>query len=414
MTVARASHATSAAAKLAINGGEPVRRVPMPPRHAIGPTERALLEEALAHYESIGLDPGYQGVYEERYCAAFTQMMGGGYADAVATGTAALYVALAALELPKDGEVIVSPITDPGTLSAVILQGLRPRIADSMPGSYNVGPDQIAAEFSKATACVLVVHNAGQATPIDAIVERAQARGIPVLEDCSQSHGAFYKGKRVGAFGDIAAFSTMYRKNSIAGSSSGVVYCRDEELFQRATAHADRGKPRWREGFDDRDPSQFLFPALNLHTDELSCAIGVASLARLDDTRARRLSFVHAVAGGIAKRSRACCLPDWTAGDSPFIVPIFVDTAKLSVTKRDFAEALRAEGIPLNPHYCYLVADWPWMRQHWVTEPSCPNARAAIDQSFCLYVNENYGADEARDVIAAIEKVEAAYLAPMR
>lgn len=398
----------SVAAKLAIDGGTPVRSAPMPPRLAIGPGERAMLEEALSHYESIGLDPGYQGPFEERYCAAFTEMMGGGHADAVATGTLSLYVALAALDLPKGGEVVVSPITDPGTLSAIILQGLKPRLADSMPGSYNVGPDQIEAAITAQTVCVLPVHNAGQAAPIAEIVELAHARGLPVLEDCSQSHGAFYAGRRVGTFGDIAAFSTMYRKNSVAGASSGVVYSRDKSLFRRAVAHADRGKPRWIEDFDDRDPGQFLFPALNLHTDELSCAIGLASLGRLDDTRRRRMAYVSAVAEGL-KASRVCRLAGWTADDSPFIVPVYVDETKLTVDKMTFAKAVRAEGIPLNPHYLYLVADWPWVRPHLAGELACPNARAARDGSFCLYLNENYGPTETRDTIAAIEKVEAAF-----
>lgn len=398
----------AAASKLAVNGGEPVRRAPMPPRYAIGPSERAMLDEALAHYEAIGLDPGYQGVFEDRYCAAFAEMMGGGYADAVATGTLALYVALAALDLREGGEVVVSPITDPGTLSAIILQGLKPRLADSMPGSYNVGPDQIEVAITAETVCVLPVHNAGQAAPIEEIVARAHARGLPVLEDCSQSHGALYAGRRVGSFGDIAAFSTMYRKNSIGGASSGVVYSRDEMLFHRTLAHADRGKPRWIVGFDDRDPGQFLFPALNLHTDELSCAIGLASLGRLDDTRHRRMAYVSAVAEGL-EGSRVCRLSGWTADDSPFIVPIYVDETKLTVDKLAFAEAVCAEGIPLNPHYRYLVADWPWIQPYLGDKSDCPNARAARDGSFCLYLNENYGPAEARDTIAAIEKVEAAF-----
>lgn len=395
---------------LAVEGGAPVRTTPMPPRSAIGPGERAMLDEALTHYERIGLDPGYQDVFESRYCAAFVDMMGGGYADAVATGTAALYIALAALELPPGSEVIVSPITDPGTLSAIILHGLKPKLADSMPQNYNTGPDQIEAVTSQHTACILVVHNAGQPAPIAEIAKRAMSRALPVLEDCSQSHGAYHEGARIGSFGKIAAFSTMYRKTSIAGPSSGVVYSRDEDLFHKALAHADRGKPRWQAGFDDRDPRQFLFPALNLHTDELSCAIGLSSLRRLDDTRQRRLAFVIALADWIKEYSNCCRINSWTESDSPFIIPIFVDGARLRVSKLEFATALRAEGIPLNPHYLYLAADWPWLAPHLAPGGSdCPHARAAIADSFCLYVNENYGPTETRDVIAAFEKVERAY-----
>jgi dTDP-4-amino-4,6-dideoxygalactose transaminase len=394
-------------AVLAIHGGSPLRATPMPPRLAMGPGERAMIDEALAHYAAQGLDPGYQGVFEERYCTAFAEMMGGGYADAVATGTAALFVALAALELPKASEVIVSPITDPGTISAIILNGLTPKLADSAPGSYNAGPEQIEARIGPRTACVLVVHSVGRAAEIDEITRLARARGLRVLEDCSQAHGALHQGARVGSFGDIAAFSTMYRKASITGASGGVVYSRDQDLYRRALAHADRGKPRWIEGFDDRDPAQFLFPALNLHTDELSCAVGLASLRRLDDTRARRLAFVAEVTRLIAERSAACRPYGCSTDDSPFIYPVFVDGRRLGVDKEAFARAVQAEGIGLSPHYRYLVADWPWVRQHLADDFDCPNARVVRDGSFNLYLNEQYGPQEALDTADAIAKVEA-------
>jgi dTDP-4-amino-4,6-dideoxygalactose transaminase len=82
----------------------------------------------------------------------------------------------------------------------------------------------------------------------------ARAQGIKVLEDCSQAHFAKLRGRPIGVFGDIAAFSTMYRKAHMAGPSGGLVYCRDLETFRRAVAHADRGKPRWREDFSESWP----------------------------------------------------------------------------------------------------------------------------------------------------------------
>src|SRR6201982_906207 len=140
-TVKAAARAANTAS-LAIYGGEPVRKTPMPPRLALGEDERRMVLEVLDYYDERKVDPGYQGAFEKGYTDAFVEMMGGGYADAVATGPAALYVAVAALDLPKGSEVIVSPITDPGTLSAVVLNGLRPRLVDSTPDSYNVGPKQ--------------------------------------------------------------------------------------------------------------------------------------------------------------------------------------------------------------------------------------------------------------------------------
>jgi perosamine synthetase len=397
--------------RLAINGGAAVRRQPMPSRFALGPTEEAMIAECLDYYRSRKADPGYQGHFEERYCRAFEVYLGGGHADAVATGTAALYVAIAALGLSKGSEVLVSPVTDPGTLSAIVLNGLVPKLMDSMPGSYNVGPEQLAERSGPRVKAAVIVHCVGQAAPIDAIVEVAHGHGIKVVEDCSQAHGAAWKGRKAGTFGDIAAFSTMYRKAHMTGASGGVVYAQDEDLFHMALAHADRGKPRWRADFDDRDPSGYLFPALNLHTDEISCAIGIASLARLPDTIAVRLAFVRSVEKGLAS-SRVCRPYPATDGDSLFIYPVFVDQSRLRCDKTAFARAIVAEGIGLNPHYRYLVRDWEWVRPYLADRFETVNASAVRDATFCVYLNEKYGMAEARDIIAAITKVEAALSTP--
>ncbi|CAK0751975.1 DegT/DnrJ/EryC1/StrS family aminotransferase [uncultured Gammaproteobacteria bacterium] len=391
---------------LAIEGGAPLRSTPMPTRIALGPDEERMIGECLAWYRERREDPGYQGRFEALYCHDFVQAMGGGYADAVATGTVAVFVALAALGLPKGSQVICSPITDPGTLTAIVLNGLVPRLADARPGSYGIGVEEFRARITPAVKAVVVVHALGQASDIEAIVAEARHHDIRVVEDCSQAHGAVRNGQPVGSFGDIAAFSTMYRKAHITGASGGIVYSRDLNLFRMALAHADRGKPSWVDGFDDRDPNQFLFPALNLHTDELSCAIGIASFKRLPQTIARRRAFVTAVSAGIEAECQLCRPYGYTTGDSPFVYPVMVDVARLNVSKTEFARAVLAEGIGLNPHYQYLVADWAFLKPYFTDTFDTPNARACRDSSFCLYLNENYGEQEAADCVAAIKKVE--------
>lgn len=392
--------------RLAILGGEPVRKDRMPARMALGDDELRMIQECIAYYREHQVDPGYQGPFEKHYTDAFVKMMGGGYADAVATGTASLYVAIAALELPKGSSVLVSPITDPGTLSAIILNGLKPKLCDSKPDSYNVGIDQVRARLSPDVSAIVIVHAAGQAADAPKIVAEAHARGIKVLEDCSQAHGAKIVGRPVGTFGDIAAFSTMYRKAHMTGASGGVVYSRDLDLFRRALAHADRGKPIWSSDFSDRDPSGYLFPALNHNTDEISCAIGIASLGRLDKTIMRRLSFVSDVVDGLVDHADICRPYAFSPADSPFFYPVMVDVDRISCSKTEFAEAVAKEGIDLNPHYCYVVDEWPWIRSHLADNFRTENAHSVRDRSFNLYLNEQYGEREARDSVAAILKVE--------
>ncbi len=400
----------SKADNLAVLGGQRVRSKPMPPRRALGDDEVAAIHEVIAYYRERGLDPGYQGEFEKRYTDAFVAMMGGGYADAVATGTAALFVAVAALGLPQGSEVIVSPITDPGTLAAIILNRLVPRLADATPGRYCMGVEQFVARITPNVRAVMVVHSIGQpVTDIPEIVKEAHARGIRVIEDCSQSHGAKVLGRPIGTFGDIAAFSAMYRKAHIAGGSGGIVYSRDQNLARQALAHADRGKPRWLPDFSDFDPNGFLFPALNLHTDEMSCGIGIVSLRRLQDTIMRRLVFVAELTGRMRDRCRICEPYGYSPSDSPFVYPVVVNPDRITCSKLEFAQAVLAEGIGLNPHYRYVVADWPWLKPYLADTFDTPNARDIRDRSFCLYLNENYSLSEASDCVAAMVKVERHY-----
>ena len=96
---------------------------------------------------------------------------------------------------------------------------------------------------------------------------------------------------------------------------------------------------------------------------------------------------------------------NWRPGDSPFIAPVYVDFEKTHCSKKEIAEALRAEGIDLNPHYAYLVSDWPWARPYLADDFSTPQARLSRDRSLCLYLNEKYTAAEAADVAAAMLKI---------
>ena len=393
-------------ASLAVYGGDPVRRSPMPPRLALGEDERRMVIEVLDHYAERKVDPGYQGTFEKVYTDAFVDMMGGGYADAVATGTSALYVSVAALDLPKGSEVLVSPITDPGTLAAIVLNGLRPRLMDSRPDSYNVGPEQLAQRITKNVSAAIIVHAAGYASEIDKIVEIAHAHGIKIIEDCSQSHFAKHKAKPVGTFGDIAAFSTMYRKAHMTGPSGGLIYSRNLQVFRNALVHADRGKPRWRDDFDDRNPAPYLAPALNHHTDEISCAIGLASLKRLPSTIVSRLAFVSDFVARLYDASDVCRGYRFMPTSSPFYFPVIVDVDAISCSKIEFAEAVRAEGIDLNPHYKYVVCEWPYIQPHLADDFDTPNARSIRDRSFNLYLNENYREQESKDCVKAIVKVE--------
>ena len=207
--------------------------------------------------------------------------MGGGYSDAVATGTGAIYVAMKALELKKNSDVIISPVTCSGNFSCITEQGLNPILVDSKPNSYNTSLSEIKKKLTKKTKLIQLTHVGGEpVSDIKSIADFARKKKILLLEDCSQAIGARVEGKYVGTFGDIAAFSTMYRKNLAANSSGGIIYTKNYERFKKVLAYADRGKVLWKENLDFRDPGNSLFPALNWNSDEFNVH-GLANLNRL-------------------------------------------------------------------------------------------------------------------------------------
>ena len=394
--------------KLAIHGGSKVRTQLMPARNAFDNRELEIIKQVFAHYRCRNQDFGSQGHYEHLYTDAFVQYLEtNGFADAVNSGTSALFVSLASLQLPPGSHVLVSPVTNPGTINAIILNQLIPVIVDSCPDSYVTNTAQFEERITDLTKAVIIVHIAGKTvSTIDEIIQVSREKGIFVIEDCSQAPGARINGKKVGTFGDLSAFSTMYRKSLASGGCGGLVFTSREKLYNLVCAYADRGKPFGQPHFHHSDPTVFMFPALNLNQDEISCAIGLSSLTKLDDLIKSRLNFLFDLRESITRHSKVCNPSPISSGDSPFVYPISVDTDQIVCSKREFAQALLAEGIDLNPHYKEIVCEWHWVKPYLLDSFVTNNAIEYRDKTFNLYLNENYGRQEVEDIVEAIVKVE--------
>lgn len=395
---------------LASFGGPKIRTTPMPARESFGDEELDQIGKVFEYYKKRSSDIGYQGHFEELYCKKFIEFLGeAGYCDAVSSGTNALYLAVRALGLKEGSHVLVSPVTDPGTISAIILNDLVPVVLDTLENSYQVGVKKIAERLTGKTGAILVVHLGGKSAPIDEIVEFARKKNIPVIEDCSQAHGAEYKKKKVGTFADIGVFSTMFTKNHSTGGTGGLIYTKSFDLYKKLRAHADRGKDFFNPAFDGKDPSSSLFPALNFNQDEISCAVGIQSLKKLPKVNGRRVGFLKKLQKRLALESKACRLYEVSDGDSPFFWPIVVDVEKIKCSKIEFADAVKAEGIGINPHYKFVVTKWAWARKYLHDDFSPVNAIAFQHKTFNLLFNEKYGGKELDDVVRAIVKVENYY-----
>lgn len=397
--------------KLAINGGEPARKEALPARRLFDRSELEMVTSVFQDSWDTAQDFGFQGKYEELYTKAFVEFQGGdGYADAVSSGTAALLVSLKALDIPEGSEIIFSPVTDPGGISPAVFMRMTPVIADSLPNSFNIGPAEFEKVITPKTKAAVITHLAGIPVAMDAICEIAAHRGIRVIEDCSQAHGAMYKNKRVGCFGDIAFFSTMFAKAHASGGCGGMVYTRDEDLYWRVRCLADRGKPFNKKGANFKDPGEFLFSSLNFNQDEISCAIGLSTLKKLPNVINKRLSIVAKIHSGLKKCKivKAVDISPY-ATPSPFFLTVQVDCDRLSIPKTQFAEAIRAEGIWINPDYRYVVSEWEWMKRYMNDSIETPNASAFREKTFNILFNERFSDRDVDDIINCILKVESVY-----
>ena len=163
---------------------------------------------------------GTQGREFEREFAEFTGVM---HAVFVANGTVALELALRALDLPDGSEVITTPHTFIATASAIVAVGLRPVFADIDPDTGNITPETIEAAVTSNTSAVVVVHLGGWPARMLEIQELCWARGLRLVEDCAQAHGAMIGGRHVGTFSDVAAWSFCQDKIITTGGEGGMV-----------------------------------------------------------------------------------------------------------------------------------------------------------------------------------------------
>ncbi len=234
---------------------------------------------------------------------AYAAYLGLPHAIAVGNGTLALDLAWMALGIGSGDEVVVTSRTFLASVSSVVLAGATPVFADIDPDSQNITPEAIRAVLTPRTRAILCVHLAGWPCEMQEIMALAQEHGLKVVEDCAQAHGAFYRGKPLGAFGDIAAFSFCQDKIMSTGGEGGLVACRDEALWSRMWSFKDHGKS-FEAVYQRQHPPGFRWLhesfGTNWRITEMQSAIGLCQLAKLDDWVARRRANRAALFAAIA------------------------------------------------------------------------------------------------------------------
>lgn len=409
---------------LAVNGGLRLRAEPFPARGLIGLEEKAAVDAVFEQAIQAGSAPGYNGEEEEAYCREFSAYMGGGFTDAVNSGTSAVYVALKALDLEPFTEVIVGAMTDPGGMMPIPLLNLIPMVADTCPGSFNTGPEQVQELVTSRTSAILIPHIGGEPANMEGILQIASRHGLPVIEDCAQAHGAMLNGRMLGTFGFIAAFSTMFGKHHCSGGQGGLVFTQDERLYQSVRRASDRGKP-----FFLPQDSTNTTASLNFNLNDLAAAIGRVQLKKLPEGISRRRTIVAKLAEAF-ESLQAISLPELVpeADPSYWFLRIRFHAERAGCDKDTYCQALIAEGLPVEPSYRAAMPhlmDWfvhrrvfgssayPWASPAYTGDPQrqfpCPNANAAVEQHFNLRFHENWTSADIEDAKSIFQKVDDAY-----
>jgi dTDP-4-amino-4,6-dideoxygalactose transaminase len=223
--------------------------------------------------------------------AEFARVVGARFCLATNSGTAALHLALAAAGVGPGDEVIVPALSFVATAQAVLHQGATPVFADVDPKTFNVAPAEIEARLTARTRAIVAVHLHGLPADMDEIAALAEPRGLVVIEDAAQAHGATYRGRSVGTLGAMAAFSLNSTKNLPAGE--GGLFVTSDEACYRTAARVRFDGLALPEGWDPERPLDDEAEGLATHTGwmylpgELTCAVARAQLASLPATTAR-------------------------------------------------------------------------------------------------------------------------------
>jgi dTDP-4-amino-4,6-dideoxygalactose transaminase len=232
----------------------------------------------------------------EREFATFADVT---HAVSLANGTLALDLALKALGVGPGDEVVVTPRTFIASISTVVSAGATPVFADVDRDSGNISPATIAPVLTERTKAIIPVHLAGWPCDMAGIVALANPRGISVIEDCAQAHGAQINGQSVGSFGTIGAWSFCQDKIITTGGEGGMVTTNDAALWDRMWSYKDHGK-NWNAVYDRQHPPGFRWLHESFGTNwrmmEMQAAIGRIQLRRLSEWTARRTWIAQRIA----------------------------------------------------------------------------------------------------------------------
>jgi len=323
-------------------------------------------------------------LFEEEFAA----FCGARYAVGVASGTAALHLALRACGVGPGDEVITTPFTFIATTEAISHCGAKPVFVDIDPRTYNIDPSKIEAAITEKTKAIVPVHLYGQPVDMDPILAIAGEHELRVIEDAAQAHGAEYKGRRVGTLGDAACFSFYPAKNLGAYGDAGAVVTNNEQIAETVKLLRNHGR---------QEKYIHLVEGVGERLDTLQAAILRTKLAHLSEWVRKRREIAQRYSGLLSGLNGLV---------TPFQHPNVAHAYHLYVIRakrRDrLGEWLAQEGIATGIHYplpLHLQPAYGWMRH---CEGDFPVAEIAAQEVLSLPMYPELEDSQIEEVVNAI------------
>jgi 8-amino-3,8-dideoxy-alpha-D-manno-octulosonate transaminase len=435
MKIESATTSTLTNSKLAINGGTPIRSVPLPLEfpgiHHMDDEEidaalRVLHSRSPFRYYGVDLQGEVQAFENE-----FAAFLGVSHCLAVNSGTGALHVALAALGVGPGQEVVVPAYMWVSVVAAVVNLGAIPILAD-IDDTFCIDPVAVAGQITPRTAGIIAVHMSGAPANIEELQKLAQNHGLFLLEDCAQCAGGSVNGRKVGSFGTMAIFSFQMNKNMTSGEG-GCVVTNDQRLYDRAVACHDTGYARDAAGRAILDDLDLCLWGRGYRMDELRASILRIQLKKLpkiiNHMRQSKYRIRKALEQYPEIRLRKIVDPEGDTGC--FLIMTFEQPERAQGINR----ALRAEGIVTFAQGVNNIVMTHWGLHVYYNVPSlvnktgvdkrnspwslaenresraeyrkgtCPHADSLFEQSILLAIPSCLTEKDEQDIIDAFSKV---------
>jgi dTDP-4-amino-4,6-dideoxygalactose transaminase len=390
----------------AIEGGTPVRDVPLPFfRAALDERDIEAVTETL---RSGWLTVGPRTEKLEREVARFLDV---DHVVAVSSCSDAMFLALKALGVGPGDEVITSCSTFASTVHAIMHTGAKPVLVDIELETLGMDPEQVRKKITPHTKTILPVHFGGQACRITEICDIARGSGISVVEDAAHSFGAEAGGRKIGGFGDATAFSFYATKNITTGEG-GAVSTNDGDLASRMRLYSYHGMSRdsW-ERYADRGSWYYEVEVAGYkcNLNDILSSLGVSQLARIDHLLERRRDVAQRLTEHLSG-SPYFELPVERVGNRHtwHLYVIQLNLEQLTIGRDRFTRALTEEHIGNSVHFIPVYRH-PFFEPYGVNPGDYPQCEAYFSRCISLPIYPDMTERDVEDVVDALEKIATFY-----